>query len=61
LIGCIAGKHGPHDARILVGERDSRNIGMSALPQLAEPEASRILFAARSTQSGASAMDHQGA
>jgi hypothetical protein len=34
---------------------------MSALPQLAEPEASRILFAARSTQSGASAMDHQGA
>lgn len=29
------------------------------MPQLAEPEAPRILFAAGATQSGASAMDHQ--
>lgn len=59
LIGSITREHRPDDPRILVGERDSRNIGMPPLPQLAEPGASRILFAPGATQSGASAVDHQ--
>lgn len=59
LIGSITREHRPDDSRILVGQRDRRDIGMPPLTRLAEPVASRILFAARATQSGTSAMDHQ--
>ena len=45
LVECAAREHGPHDPRILVGERDSRDIGMPPLPQLPKPEASGILLA----------------
>src|SRR6266850_8303352 len=48
-----------HDPRILVGERDSRDIGMAPLPQLTEPETSGILLAGCFTERSASAMDHQ--
>lgn len=59
LVECAAREHGPHDPRILVGERDSSDIGMPPLPQLTEPEASRILLAGCFTERSASAMDHQ--
>jgi len=45
-VPALAGEHGPHDPCIFVGKCDGRDIGMSALPQLAEPQASWILFAA---------------
>ena len=59
LVECAAREHGPHDPRILVGERDSRDIGMPPLPQLPKPEASGILLAGCFAEHSANAMDHQ--
>lgn len=46
LVSCVAREHGPHDPRILVGERNGRDVGMPPLPHLAEPEAARIVLSA---------------
>ena len=61
VIDAVAGEQAPGDPRILVGERDGDNVGVSPLPHPAEPQASWILLVSNPPERGASAVDQQGA
>jgi hypothetical protein len=61
VINAVAGKQASGDPRILVGERDGDNVGVSPLPHLAKPQASWILFFSNPPERGSSAVDQQGA
>jgi len=49
----------PGDPRILVGERDGDNIGVSPLPHPAKPQAPWILFFSNRPEHRASAVDQK--
>ena len=59
VIDAVAGEQAPGDPRILVGERDGDNVGVSPLLHLAKPQASWILFFSNPPERGASAVDQQ--
>jgi hypothetical protein len=59
VINAVAGEQAPGDPRILVGERDGDNVGVSPLLHLAKPQASWILFFSNPPERGASAVDQQ--
>ena len=61
VIDAVAGEQAPGDPRILVGERDGDNVGVSPLPHPAKPQAPWILFFSNPPEHRASAMDQQGA
>ena len=59
VINAVTGEQAPGDPRILVSERDGDNVGVSPLPHLAKPQASRILLFSNAPKSCASAVDQQ--
>jgi hypothetical protein len=61
LVSAVAGKQAPGDPRILVGERDSDDIGVSPLPHFPTPQASWILLVSNAPKRRACAVDQQGA
>jgi hypothetical protein len=59
VIDAVAGKQAPGDLRILVGEPDGDNVGVSPLPHFPKPQASWILLVSNPPKRRANAVDQQ--